>query len=484
MQRFEAHPISRFAGTSRAIRRPREIACFSYDAAHNFRLDDSSMRWYYPPRVPVDLSRGFETFQQLDDTADDHLESLLDTIIDLEKKTGQLCEADIITWRGMMTKIMATPFDNFNGFEMNATLYQVGAPKKPAASFSIAHVRQRLTSPGRFIEENHAYKLEQKRAQNSQRPRPGLPSQELMSFWGYKFETLSLLPQPWDQISREFIESREKHIVGNYVQYCSVVRTGIGRCKLVIGGEVDAIWDARPHDPNDPINWVELKTTQEPLPFSPPSLLKHERKLLKFWIQSFLLGVPKIVVGYRDQMGWLRRIEEMDTAKIPGHVKRDGTSSWDGNVCINFTSTFLDWLKGIVIDEGVYRIRKREKHPIIEVFKVEPTGPGDIISQRFRDWREHRKEAQNEKEMPGAEGGVDKGEEEKLDSEADRKEQEMLDAQLNNNEKENSGLELQTEPLKEGEQRKEMVDADTDVDADGTPDTEGLEEAIQSAFET
>lgn len=115
----------------------QEIAFFSYDDAHVFYLDDRSLRYYYPPRLGADLSKGFDKFQQLDDTADDHLDSLLSTIIALEKKSGVKCEADIITWRGMMTKvskrcqpvivrilkmlilylqIMATPYDNMNGY--------------------------------------------------------------------------------------------------------------------------------------------------------------------------------------------------------------------------------------------------------------------------------------------------------------------------------------------------------------------------------
>lgn len=57
---------------------------------------------------------------------------------------------------------------------------------------------------------------------------------------GYKFETLSLLNKPWDQVSRETIAAREGKVVNNGSQYCSVVRTGIGGNKLVIGGEVDA----------------------------------------------------------------------------------------------------------------------------------------------------------------------------------------------------------------------------------------------------
>lgn len=57
---------------------------------------------------------------------------------------------------------------------------------------------------------------------------------------GYKFETLSLLPDKWDATSREYIENREEMVVSNYAQYCSVVKTGIGKTKMIIGGEVDA----------------------------------------------------------------------------------------------------------------------------------------------------------------------------------------------------------------------------------------------------
>jgi RAT1-interacting protein len=41
----------------------------------------------------------------LDDEADDHLDSLLKTIIDYEQKEGKKVEVDVVTWRGMMTKV-------------------------------------------------------------------------------------------------------------------------------------------------------------------------------------------------------------------------------------------------------------------------------------------------------------------------------------------------------------------------------------------
>ena len=76
-------------------------------------------------------------------------------------------------------------------------------------------------------------------------------------------------------------------------------------------------------------------------------MVKYERKLMKFWIQSFLLGVPKIVVGFRDRNGLLLRIEEVDTAKIPNIVRKQSAARgqrplWDGNICINFTASFLE----------------------------------------------------------------------------------------------------------------------------------------------
>lgn len=134
--RFSLQPIGRFAGTSQAVKRPKvswvhglyedieqshqcsfcnyifkclhylqEFACFSYDDNHEFHLDDSSIKYYYTPQLGADLSKGFDTFQKLDDTGDDHLDSLLKTIAAHEQETGKKIDANIVTWRGMMTKV-------------------------------------------------------------------------------------------------------------------------------------------------------------------------------------------------------------------------------------------------------------------------------------------------------------------------------------------------------------------------------------------
>ncbi|KAK5459634.1 decapping endonuclease targeting mRNA [Exophiala xenobiotica] len=258
---------------------------------------------------------------------------------------------------------MVVPYSKLDSWEMNATLFQGTI----------------------FIEENHSKKLSSRQEQYSAAARPNAMSQDLMSFWGYKFESISLLPEHWSLTSREHIESREDQVVSNYAQYCSIVRTGLGKIKMIIGGEVDAVLDFKPEDKSQPVNWVELKTTAAVV--NEREQIKFERKLLKFWAQSFLLGVPKIVVGYRTPQGMLERIEELETQTIPDKVRQKGKYLWDGQICINFAASFLEWLKGVITEDGVWRIRKREKVPVIEVFKVEETGHGDILSQAFLDWR-------------------------------------------------------------------------------------------------
>lgn len=321
------------------------------------------MRYYYPPTLPADLSKGFDTFRQLDDTGDDHLDGLLQALIHYEGEKRVKLETDFVTWRGMMTKLMIVPFSNLDSWEMNATKFQGTI----------------------FVEENHKKKLDSRSEQYNQAPVRGAMSQDLMSYWGYKFETLSLLDRHWCFTQRSEIERRENASVSNYAQYCSIVRTGFGKSKMIIGGEVDAVFDTKPIGPGAPTNWVELKTSAELV--NEKEVTKYERKLLKFWAQSFLLGVPKIIVGFRDQQGFLQRLEELETQTIPDKIMKTGRRLWDGQTCINFASAFLDWLKGNINTDGVWRIRKREKSPVLEVFRLEEGGTGDILSGAFVEWR-------------------------------------------------------------------------------------------------
>ena len=165
---------------------------------------------------------------------------------------------------------------------------------------------------------------------------------------------------------------------------------------------------------------MELKTSAEIR--DERGMHNFERKLMRFWIQSHLLGVPKIVVGFRSQAGILTKLEEIQTASIPQTAAQRGVRSWDATVCVNFAAGFLDCkhrrreplftffflflpflyfttclrartltsiagLRETINDEGVWRIRRRPRSHTIEVFQVEEVGHGDVLTDEFINWR-------------------------------------------------------------------------------------------------
>ncbi|KKY39549.1 putative hla class iii protein dom3z [Diaporthe ampelina] len=380
---FSIQPIGRFAGQSEPVKRPKEFACFSYDDEHQYHYGDRSLRWYYTPQLGADLSQGFETFVKHDDSVAEHLDSLLKTIMHHEHETKKKIDANVVTWRGVLTKVC--PPSLFLPSICCAPAFQIPA----LLEITVLTCRAKDCI---FIEENHAYRL-RSQAEQAAQPWRGPISQQVMQFWGYKFETLATLPAPWGETSREYIEGREQEVVNNKAQYCSVVRTGLGKTVLCLGGEVDAVWDSKPPKAGDPINWVELKTSAEMR--NDRDRDNFERKLLKFWIQSFLLGVPRIIVGFRSRDGILQRVEDMDVASIPDTVARRGRQ-WDGNICTNFAASFLECesvllcsgLRTRIDDEGVWRIRRRARDTHIEVYKTEETtGHGRILTEEFINHR-------------------------------------------------------------------------------------------------
>jgi RAT1-interacting protein len=107
MNDFPIQPLNRFRGASASIKRPREIAHFSYDDNHEYRDDESSINYYVPPPMGADLKEGFNTFKHFEEKEDPHLDSLLRALVEKEKKAGDQAKtkADFVTWRGMMTKV-------------------------------------------------------------------------------------------------------------------------------------------------------------------------------------------------------------------------------------------------------------------------------------------------------------------------------------------------------------------------------------------
>lgn len=91
--------------------------------------------------------------------------------------------------------------------------------------------------------------------------------------------------------------------------------------------------------------------------------------MIKFWAQSFLIGIPKIIVGFRDDDGNLCSLKEIKTLEIPRMV-RGKDKMWDAVVCLNFLNEFFEWLRRVINIEDAnssYVISFKEPYQEIEV---------------------------------------------------------------------------------------------------------------------
>lgn len=86
-----------------------------------------------------------------------------------------------------------------------------------------------------YLEEHETeYKRSQNQGQNDR--------QQLMGYWGYKFETLSTVskfPPDMTEADKEEIESRKSESANTNEQYCTVFKTKLGDNTLIMGAEVD-----------------------------------------------------------------------------------------------------------------------------------------------------------------------------------------------------------------------------------------------------
>ncbi len=104
-----------------------------------------------------------------------------------------------------------------------------------------------------------------------------------------------------------------------------------------------------------------------------------------------MLGVGKIIVGERNNDGILLRVRELDTQSIPNIAKTSGRNLWDGKFSIDFTTTFLEWIRDNITEGGVWRISHPENAHSVDLFQVEQPS---FLSKRFLEWRENKHNSQ------------------------------------------------------------------------------------------
>ncbi|XP_074269633.1 NAD-capped RNA hydrolase DXO1-like [Silene latifolia] len=284
---------------------PCEVACYSRAGGGEVLFDDSSLRLFkrlISEDVGADLNEGFDTFIEKKDLGS---QGFGDFLACIRHKRIPLQNMHFVTYRNNLNKIMATAYIRNEPWEM-------GVHKRKGVVYLDVHK----------LPERPKTELDRRRC-----------------YWGYCFESLAT------EDPRRDTGEGIHHIDAN-VEYCSVIKTQLGNHHLLVGAEIDCC------DSTDDGRrfYVELKTSRE-LEYHTEKRYERE-KLLKFWIQSYLAGVPYIVVGFRDDSGRIVRTERMRTKDINHRLKMK--NYWQGGVCLAFTDEVLCWLYGTVKENEDY----------------------------------------------------------------------------------------------------------------------------------
>ncbi|XP_069491090.1 decapping and exoribonuclease protein [Ambystoma mexicanum] len=302
---------------------PVEIGGFSLDADRQFFNDARRLRFYCPPpdekNPGFDLRDGYQNrYVKRDESIKEKLDHLLRWITlnrrllsgkDSKGMPLSCLNREFATWRGHLTKLLTTPYENQEGWLLAVTLFQ--------GTYYISEVE-----------------TEQAKRQRDERT----ADHEEMMYMGYKFEQYLCADEPGGAPD-------PAGVVNTNEAFCSVVQTKLHGHSLLFSGEVDCKDPAYPNQ-EAPGCYVELKTSKEIR--SPNQQRSFNRyKLIKWWAQSFLPGVPRIIAGFRDEEGRVVSMQTFETMKI-SHLIRGEWNSWKPAVCMNFCNAFLTFVKKVV----------------------------------------------------------------------------------------------------------------------------------------
>lgn len=289
---------------------PQEIGYYSQN---NLQVMDRSMlRIYSPISDQTSLVSGQDIAVLKQEEKAEYLDPLLCAIQYWASKSlsvhQMIHQVNVITWRGLISKLAMTCYLN------------------EAVSLRVCIFNQCL-----YIMEHKSTTF---RSSLSSIMREGM-------YIGHKFEAIMTV----DSMGKR--DSSAK--VNEQKYYISIIKAKLNECRMLFGAEVDCYDPSIARDPNmSTCQYVELKTTIDRGNRNVSDISDH--KLLKYWIQSYLAGIPRIVVGYRSRSsGALKKTETFQTNKLPLLVKCK--ESWNTNDCLLWVYHLLNWIQRYISND-------------------------------------------------------------------------------------------------------------------------------------
>ena len=337
------------------LRQPLKIGEYSLRIAsrgsdRQFVNDASELKYLHiPPAIAdisLDLTHGYEMVSDIHwgKPSDSKIDELLRWISLHRKKfmlSGELVpqslHTDFVCYRGLLSKIMVSPYENNNRWLICATKFK--------GTIYLCEFHETYPPPDDYYNK--------------------------LSFGGFRFEQYLTSYEP-------DIPPDPNDFDTDHHEYCTVMRTRLmadnNSHSMVFGAELDCILPHVMEQPGGLLNnFVELKTTkmmQKEAQYR--NFLKY--KLLKWWAQSYLVGVPTIYCGYKDNRNVVKQLEKLLIDSFPDLC----VEFWSANVCLNFLNRFLNHVKEMVTIDDPNVVYQFAFQPQQHITCTRLTEPGDF----------------------------------------------------------------------------------------------------------
>ena len=405
--------INQRASTT-ALKQPKEIGYYSRTSKGEYLAgNDVNLKYYYLPDSDVDrsleLTAGLRKFRDYEAEfpagSTGTLKGLLETIqLYEERRGGKRVHADIVASVKTLVKLILTAYYTARAVEFRIVAFDgqlfireycspsgITTATATTATTATNTVGGNTGASTSKSQKGAAISEEQTRSQR-QRLFP-----DVNKYTVYKFKALATLSKPVQLVSRETLDKRPKKSCNNGDKYVSVVKTGVGNVKLVLDSTVDCIFDFKEDGKDNLTHYAYLFLS--PWITSTADTRKFEQQIFKVWLECFLSGVPKVIVGYRNDAHTLRAVEEFQTSEIPILLKSN--SGEFGPRCldaIKWYGLFTEWLLKIIPRDDPkvvrpFKLRFQDNHlKLSEVVGTDPEYFGlvngeDILTDAFKTWR-------------------------------------------------------------------------------------------------
>ena len=262
--------------------------------------------------VNFDLNKGYGSH-----TKKESENEFMDILLHCLLQENLSNKSEFVCWRGLLTKVAASPYDAGGKFDDGLKIV--------AQKFCDVIYLHEFPTEQALKKQEH---LDDR--------------QKLMQYWGMKFESYLTAK------SGEKPDIEEQLNLNN--EFGVVVSSKLGSHSIMFGGEVDCSLSS--HN-----KYVELKTTRE---FSHEGHRRSFRKfkLMKWWLQSFLIGIEDIFYGLRNDEGFVKQCKWLKVSDIPQIIKQD-RDSWRPGLCLTFLDEFLTFVKESVTESLVPHVFTR-----------------------------------------------------------------------------------------------------------------------------